>query len=59
MKFLQILDLVYSWKIQKMSLRLVSISIAQKMNISIKDFFGKFDQTRKNCAFGRIYWRNT
>ena len=59
MKFLQILDLIYRWKIKKMSLRLVSISIAQKMNISIKDFFSKFDQTRKNCVFGRIYWRNT
>ena len=30
-----------------MSLRLGGISIAQKMNISIKDFFSKFDKIRR------------
>ena len=30
-----------------MSLRLGGISISQKMNISIKDFFSKFDKIRR------------
>ena len=31
---------------------------AQKMKSSMKDFFSKYDQIRKNCGFGHIYWRN-
>ena len=30
---------------------------AQKMKFSITDFFSKFDQIRRNCGFGHIYWR--
>ena len=34
------------------------IYTAQKMKFSIKDFFIKYDQIRRNCGFGHIYWRN-
>ena len=33
---------------------------AQKMKLSIKDFFGKVNVTKSevSCGFGHIYWRN-
>ena len=32
-----------------------SMDIAQKLEFSIKDFFSKCDQIRRNCGFGHIY----
>ena len=31
---------------------------AQKMKLSMKDFFSKCHQIRSSCGFGHIYWRN-
>ena len=39
------------WKIKALT---SSITTAQKMKFSIKDFFSKCD----HCGFGHIYWRN-
>ena len=33
----------------------LSDSTAQKMKFSMKDFFGKCDQSTVNCGFGQIY----